>query len=317
MRHHIGAHAVVKAAAGQDDLGVVADRLRLVGEVVRVHADAVAAHQAGAEGQKVPLAAGGLQHGFGVDAHLVEDDGQLVDEGDVDVALGVLDHLGGFGHADAFGLVRAGGDDLQVKGIDQVGHCWRGAGGDFLDGGDAMFFVARVDALGAVAGKKVEVELEAGEFFQHGHAVFFGGAGVDGGFVDDDVAFLEHLADGLRGLDQRRQVGLFVVVDGRGHGDDEDVAGGQIGGIGAVLHAGGFKHFFVRDFQRGVVAGLQGGNARLVNVEAQYVALFGEFDGQRQTNVAQADDGEFDLVESRECIHLDLLCGNERFRVWG
>jgi hypothetical protein len=64
----MGAHAVVDAAAGQDDLGVVADFLRLVGEVVRVDADAVAADQAGAEGQEVPLGAGGLQHLQGVDA---------------------------------------------------------------------------------------------------------------------------------------------------------------------------------------------------------------------------------------------------------
>ncbi len=37
---------------------------------------------------------------------------ELVDEGDVDVALGVLDDLGGFGHLDALGLVGADDDDL-------------------------------------------------------------------------------------------------------------------------------------------------------------------------------------------------------------
>src|SRR5690606_40064764 len=63
----ISAHRVVQAAAGQDDLGVVADGLRLVRQVVRVDADAVAAHQAGAERQEVPLGAGGLQHRFGID----------------------------------------------------------------------------------------------------------------------------------------------------------------------------------------------------------------------------------------------------------
>ena len=80
---------------------MVADLLRLVGQVVRIDADAVAADQAGAERQEVPLGAGRLQHFQGVDAELVEQDRQVVDQGDVEVALGVLDHLGRFGDLDA------------------------------------------------------------------------------------------------------------------------------------------------------------------------------------------------------------------------
>lgn len=297
LRHHVGAHAVVEAAAGEDDLGVVADGLRLVGEVVGVHADAVAADQARTEGQEVPLAAGGLQHGLGVDAHLVEDDGQLVDEGDVDVALGVLDDLGGFGHLDAFGLVGADDDDLAVELVDQLGHFGGGAGGDLLDGGDAVFLVARVDALGAVAGVEVDVEFEAGKLLQHRDAVFLSGAGVDRGFVDDDVALLEHLADGLAGLDQRGEVGLLVLVDGGGDGDDEGVAGGEVLQVGAVLQAGGFAQFFVGDLEGGVVAGLEGVDAGLVDVEADDGALLGEFDRERQADVTEADDGELEGVE--------------------
>src|SRR5437764_746503 len=47
-------HTVVHGAAGQDHLRVVAYLLRLGGEVVGVHADAVSAHQARAEGEEVP-----------------------------------------------------------------------------------------------------------------------------------------------------------------------------------------------------------------------------------------------------------------------
>jgi hypothetical protein len=115
----IATHAVVGAAPGQDHLGVVADLLRLVGQVVRIHADAVAADQAGAERQEVPLGAGRFQHLQGVDAELVEDHGQVVDQRDVEVALGVLDDLGGFGHLDAGRLVGAGGDDAGVERVDK------------------------------------------------------------------------------------------------------------------------------------------------------------------------------------------------------
>ena len=94
-------HVVVEAPPGEDHLGVIADLLRLVRQVVGVDADAVTADEAGAERQEVPLAAGGLQHFLGVDAEAVEDQRQLVDERDVDVALRVLDDLGGLGDADA------------------------------------------------------------------------------------------------------------------------------------------------------------------------------------------------------------------------
>ena len=214
---HMGAHAVVDAPAGEDDLGVMADGDGLVGEVVGVDADAVAADQARAEGQEVPFAAGGLQDLQGVDAELAEDQRQFVHQGDVEVALGVLDDLGRLGDADAAGHMGAGGDDLAVEGVDNGGDLGAGAAGDLFDGGQAVVGVAGVDALGAVA----EVEVvglvpplprplpregggevgEARRLFQYGGTVFFGAAGVDGGFVDDQVAGLEDGANGGGGLE--------------------------------------------------------------------------------------------------------------------
>src|SRR3546814_1079371 len=55
---NVAAHGVVDPAPGQDHVRVVADLLRLVGQVVGVHADAVAADQAGAERQEVQLGSG-------------------------------------------------------------------------------------------------------------------------------------------------------------------------------------------------------------------------------------------------------------------
>ena len=96
-----GAHVVVDAAAGEDHLGLVAELLGLHRQVVRVDADAVAADEARLELQEVPLGAGGGEHVGRADAHAVEDDRQLVHQGDVEVALGVLDDLGRLGDLDA------------------------------------------------------------------------------------------------------------------------------------------------------------------------------------------------------------------------
>ena len=297
ISRHVARHVVVDAAAGQNDLRVVADGLGLVGEVVGIDANAMAADQAGAEGQEVPFAAGGFEHFYRVDAEAGEEDGEFVDEGDVEVALGVFDDLGGFCDLDAAGGVGAGGDDAGVEGIDGLGGGCGAAAGDFLDLGEGVDLVAGVDALGAVAaiealgrigiGLVATVDVaQAGGFFQFGDADFFGGAGVDGGFVDDDVARLEHASNGLAGLDEWGQVRLHGVIDRGGDGDDEDAAVAQVGGLAGVAQLAGGLELFGRGFECGVVALAQFVNAMRVDVEADNRANAAKFHGQREADVA-------------------------------
>jgi len=113
LDRHVGdmpGHGVVDRTPGQDHLGVVAELLGLVDEVVGVDRDAVAADEAGAVLVEVPLGAGSLYDLLGVDAHLVEDEGELVHQGDVQVALDVLDHLRRLGGPDV-GRTVDGGDE--------------------------------------------------------------------------------------------------------------------------------------------------------------------------------------------------------------
>ena len=69
-------------------------------QIEGIDADAVAADQAGRKCRKFHLVRCGVQHVVDRDAEPAEDHRHFVDEGDVDVALRVLDHLGGFGHLD-------------------------------------------------------------------------------------------------------------------------------------------------------------------------------------------------------------------------
>ena len=317
----VGAHAVVDAPAGEDDLGVVANGNGLVGEVVGVDADAVAADQAGAEGQEVPFAAGGFQHFQGVDAELAEDQRQFVHQGDVEVALSVLDDLGRFGDADAAGAVGAGGDDLAVEGVDDGGDCRAGAAGDLFNGGEAVVRVAGVDAFGAVAevedpplprplphpGGGEQYSLPPGggglgrgggkvpqprHLLQDGGTVFLGTAGIDGGFVNHQVARLEDLADGGGGLEQGGEVGALVRVHRGGDGDDEDAAGAQGRGVTGDGQVPGGGQFLGRGLAGAVAAGLEFGDALGLDVEADHRAVFAKFDGQGQADVAEANDGQ-------------------------
>ena len=119
---------------------MIADGLGLVSQIVGIHTDAVSAHQARLEGQEIPLAARRREYFLGVDLQAVEDEGELVDEGDVDVALGVLDDLGRLGDPDAAGLMGAGGDDAAVEVVDEVGDLGGGTRGYLLDVGQPVFF---------------------------------------------------------------------------------------------------------------------------------------------------------------------------------
>ena len=92
-----------------------------------------------------------------------------------------------------------------------------------------MLAVAGVDALGRVADEEVLLPLHARVPLDHRDADLLGRAGIDGRLEDDDRAALQVAADRLAGAEERAEVGLVRVVDGRRHGDDDEV------GVAAAL----------------------------------------------------------------------------------
>ena len=154
--------------------GVAAGGLRLGGEVVGVHADAVPADQPRTKGLEVPLAAGSLQHGFRVEAKAIENHGELVHQGDVQVALDVLDHLGGFGGSNVRRGVRAGRDDAPIEGVHEGRGLRRGAGGDLHHVRQTVLLVAWVDAFRAVAGEEIAIADQPGLRLHQRHGHLFG-----------------------------------------------------------------------------------------------------------------------------------------------
>ena len=304
----MGGHAVVDAAARQNDLGVVSHFLSLVCQVVGVNADAMASDQARTEWQEIPFRARRLEHFQGVDAQTMKDQTELVHQGDVEVALGVLDDLGRFGHFDRAGLVRTGRDDLAIHAVHRFGDLGRAAARDLLDGGQTVLFVTGVDAFRAVAAEEVLVELKSAEFLQHGNAHFFRGSGVDGGFVDDDVTTLQGLSHRFAGFNQRCHVGSIGCVHGRGNCDDEHLGLSQVCRVGAVTQVTGLFKLFAAAFQRMVLATLQLGDACLMDVEADDGAALAELHGQGQAHIAESDDGEGLVIE----IHVGRVVGAEK-----
>ena len=61
-------HSIIDAAAGQNDLRVVSDRLRFMRQVVRVHPDTMSTNQAWIKLEEVPFSPGRFQDRFRINA---------------------------------------------------------------------------------------------------------------------------------------------------------------------------------------------------------------------------------------------------------
>jgi len=85
------------------------------------------------ERQEIPLRARGLENVERVDAHPVEDQRQLVHQGDIQIALRVLDHLRRLRHLDRGGAMNAGDDDGTVDRGDDLEGARILAGNHLLD----------------------------------------------------------------------------------------------------------------------------------------------------------------------------------------
>ena len=144
----------------------------------------MAADETGFEGQEVPFSLGGGEDVSGVDVKFIEYQGELVHEADVHVALGVFDGFCSLGYFNAWCEVGTGFNDGEVELVYLVRGFGCRAGGDLGDVFEFADFIARVDALGAVAYSEILVVGEAAGLLKDGNANFFGAPGVGGAFVD-------------------------------------------------------------------------------------------------------------------------------------
>ena len=109
----------------------------------------------GVKWQEIPFGARGRQHVAGVDVEHVEDRRQLVHERDVEIALRVLDHLGGFRDLDRRRAMDAGRDHRAVDVGDDVERRCVLPRHHLGDGLEAMRLVAGIDALGRIADREI------------------------------------------------------------------------------------------------------------------------------------------------------------------
>lgn len=291
----VAGHGAVDFAGEFDEAGGEAELFGFEGEVEGVDGDAVPAEAwAWEEGVEAEgLGGGGADDAPDVDVHGGEEGLEFVDEGDVDGAVDVFEEFGGLGD-----LGGVDGDDVvDGGGVEGVG----GAGAGIVEAADEARDGLGVEALStgvfAFGGEGEEEIGGEGSWAralgkEDGEADFAGGAGVGGGFEDDEGAGLEDAGDHAGGVLDEGEVGLLVLAEGGGDADADGVAGGEVGGVGGWGEA------------RGAGEGLEEVVAEVLEVgaalfeEGDFFVVDVEGDDAEGGVVEGADEGEADVAEA-------------------
>lgn len=139
-----------------------------------------------------------------------------------------------------------------------------------------MEFVTRIDALRRIAGEEVFVEFESADALHNGQTFLLGDSGIDSRFIDDNVAFRDHFAHGLRSTPKGFEVRAVVVVDGCRHGHDIEVAVADFVDVSSTYKAvvvDGVLKQFIADFEGRVMAAIEGIDTVLIHVKADSFVL--------------------------------------------
>ena len=123
----------------------------------------------------------------------------------------------------------------------------------------------------------------------------FRGAGVGGAFEDDELALFNVGRNGFDGAGDVAEVGLVVFVERGGDADDDGVHFGHVGVVGSGAETGllGLLDRFGQDADDVGAAAVERGDFGWLDVEAGDAEAFvAEEQGQRQADVAHADDAD-------------------------
>ena len=166
-----------------------------------------------------------------------------------------------------------------------------------------------------------DLQAEGISFFEQRNDDFFGGSGVGGAFEDDQLALVQVRRDGLHGAGDVAQIGLVILVERRGHADDDGIHAGRFRSsrlwresrISAPAESASGKN--AHDVG---AAGIQCADLSLLDVEpGDLKALAAEEQRQWQADVAHSDDADACLREFLSSVlssaRDDCCCCGHRF----
>src|ERR1700733_7379225 len=164
-----------------------------------------------------------------VDTHAVTKLLQFVHQRDIHAAIDIfkqLGHLRRSGRRDRYGTV----EDARIDGRGQLQREWTDAADDFRNIATGYGVIARIFALGRksdieAAGRVLPVYMKttAIPVFKERDEHLFCRAGVGRALKNDKLAFTQMRSNGFRSIANIAQVGLVILIQRRGHADDDNI----------------------------------------------------------------------------------------------
>jgi hypothetical protein len=110
-----------------------------------------------------------------------------------------------------------------------------------------------------------------GRLLQNRHTVLFDRTRIDGGFVGDDIASIQHRADDLRSTEDSTEIGHSDIVDRGRRRNDVEIGRRQRGGI-ALINQRSLREFRRLDFPGYIDAGAQVSDPLAIDIESDHRA---------------------------------------------
>ncbi len=261
----------------------------------------------GIEGMKAErLGGSGFDDFPNIQIHAQAEHLKLVDQSDVDAAVNILQqlgHLGRGGRGDGNGAM----EDRTVESASQLRGLRIQSANDLGNVAAGNRGVARIFAFGRKSRKELLSPLSAGRssagslqpvlvfFLQNRQHDFFRGAGVSCTLENHQLPGLQMGRDGVCGIGDEAEIGFVILVKRSGDADDDGVHLSDPGvfGCGRKALLLGFSDLFRGDAVDVGFTLSEGIDLALIDVEAGHgELLFAEQQGQRQSNVAEADDAD-------------------------
>ena len=140
---------------------MVSKLFRFIGQIVRIHADAVSSHQPRKKFQEIPFSSRRFQYGLCINPHFIKDNGQLVHKGNIDVPLAVFNDFGRFCHFDGRSSVDACFHHQFIN-AGCFFQCFLvHAGYNFGNGFQAVHLIAGIDTFRRISDFKVSAAYKA------------------------------------------------------------------------------------------------------------------------------------------------------------
>ena len=299
----VARHCGIDFAGEFNEPGGEIELARFPGQVERVDRDAVTAETG--PGIKRHITEGlclrGLDDLPDIDPHRLEDDLELVDQGDIDGAEDVfrqLHRFGGIGRGNRHGTR----DDLVVKRASKAHRRIAVAADNLWNVARAKAVIARVFALGRVGEKEISPRPEAARLEDGAHDLARC-AGVGRRFKDDELSRPQMRRDAFGRAYDVGQIGLALPGQRRRHAQDNRIDFGEaakIVGCGKALLATQPGNALGLDMTDVGAAGIQDIDLVAVDIEAERRKAFLDHrPQQREPDIAETDDPDPGLAPAK------------------